>query len=131
MTGVDPTLRGEFRGERALLTALAVAGVSAMLLWLVLAAPRVGYPYELEWMEVAMVDEAVRVRQGLPLYGPPTVEHVPFLYTPLFYWLGALAMSVCGEGFAAMRLVSVLATIGCAVLIHRAAAAASGMRSVG
>ena len=110
MTGADPTQRSWFRGERALAMALAIAGVGAFALWIALAAQRIGYPYELEWMEGAMVDEAVRVRDGLPVYGPPGVEHVPFLYTPLFYYLGALAMAVVGEGFTALRLVSTLAT---------------------
>jgi len=32
MIGADPTLRGEFRGERALATALAIAGAVAILL---------------------------------------------------------------------------------------------------
>ena len=131
MTGADPTQRSWFRGERALAMALAIAGVGAFALWIALAAQRIGYPYELEWMEGAMVDEAVRVRDGLPVYGPPGVEHVPFLYTPLFYYLGALAMAVVGEGFTALRLVSTLATIASALLIQHGVTAATGRRAAG
>ncbi|MGE3174385.1 MAG: ArnT family glycosyltransferase [Planctomycetota bacterium] len=97
-----------------LLTALSAI---AALLLVAMVAQRVGYPFELEWMEGAMVDEAVRVRHGQPTYGPPGVDHVPFLYTPLLYWVGALAMTLFGESFLAMRAVAVGATLLCAWLV--------------
>jgi hypothetical protein len=113
---------------RASWRALSVLAAIALLVTFGLIALRIGYPCELEWMEGAMVDEASRVRQGLPSYHAPTTQHVPFLYTPLFYQLGALASLVCGEGFFAVRLVSVLSTIGCLVLIAALVLEATGKR---
>lgn len=116
------------RGLGVALTAAAVAAIG-LLSWLVLQ--RLGYPFELEWMEGAMVDEAARVRAGEPIYGPPTVDHVPFLYTPLFFQVGALAMAVLGEGFLALRVVSVLATLGCAWLLADLVRRETGRRYLG
>lgn len=102
---------------RALAGAAVVMALTAIVTVVVLVAMRLGYPFELEWMEGAMVDHSSRVRAGLPIYCPPTPEHVSFLYTPLLFQLGALCSFVVGEGYLALRLVSTLAALGCAWLL--------------
>src|SRR5437016_5947719 len=92
--------------DRALAGVSAVVAVLAIIVVCSRIAFRIGYPFELEWMEGAMVDHAARVRAGLPIYCAPTPEHVAFLYTPLLYQLGALVSLVTGQGFLALRLVS-------------------------
>lgn len=78
---------------------------------------RVAYPYDLEWMEGGMVDHMVRVLHGRPLYVAPSFSFAPFIYNPLFYWLGAAASLVVGVGPVALRSVAVLATFAiCYVL---------------
>src|ERR1041384_2907106 len=89
--------------DRAFAGAAAVAALLAIGVVLVLVALRIGYPFELEWMEGAMVDHAASVRAGLPIYCPPSPEHVSFLYTPLLFQLGALVSFVTGMGFLAPR----------------------------
>lgn len=79
---------------------------------------RIDYPYELEWMEGAMVDHALRVREGLPIYDRPTLEHVSFLYTPLLFQLGALCMGLTGEGPQALRLVSAASALATMALLY-------------
>ncbi len=116
------------RPERVLWSLLALLGLLAMALLAVLVAARIGYPFELEWMEGAMVDEAARVHHGLDVFAAPSLEHVPFLYTPLFYYLAAMAMAVCGDGFVAGRLVSVVATAACCALIFGWVWRATGRR---
>lgn len=108
--------------------ALVALSSLSMLLWFGLVALRIGYPFEMEWMEGAMVDEAARVRAGLPSYHAPTTQHVPFLYTPLFYAAGAIASLVVGEGFFAVRLVSALSTMACLALIASLVLDATGRR---
>jgi len=93
-----------------------VAGVFP-LLYVVLAAIRLGYPYELEWLEGGNLAMVHRLLEGRPLYSAPSLEYVPFNYTPLYYWLSAPFARVFGEGFLALRLVSLLASVGCGALI--------------
>lgn len=72
-----------------------------LLLWISL---RIGYPYELKWMEGAIVDETARVLSGQLSYHAPDLDHVPFLYMPLYYWAAAAVAAVVGQGYFALRL---------------------------
>jgi 4-amino-4-deoxy-L-arabinose transferase-like glycosyltransferase len=94
----------------------AIAGLY-ILLWLVLAIMRAGYPFELEWMEGAMVLNVARILDGQALYVAPTFEFIPFLYAPLYYYISAFVAMVIGEGFLALRLVAIMSTLGCLFLI--------------
>jgi 4-amino-4-deoxy-L-arabinose transferase-like glycosyltransferase len=101
------------------------------VLFLVLAAIRLTYPFELEWMEGAMTDHVWRVVHGQPLYVQPSLEFTPFIYPPGFYWSCALLSRVVGFGFVAGRVVSILATLGTLVLIHRIVRLHTGLRLAG
>ncbi|MBK9102861.1 MAG: glycosyltransferase family 39 protein [Austwickia sp.] len=103
-----PTEADDGRGVRALICAIAAVPV---LVYLVVAAARVGYPYELEWMEGGSVELARRVAAGQPLYGPPTLEFTPWPYPPGYAALAALAAELVGPGFAALRWVSIVASL--------------------
>ncbi len=78
---------------------------------------RLRYPFELEWMEGSMVDEARRLLLGQKLYVSPSIDYVPYLYTPLYFYLSALVAGVTGIGFLPLRLVSIVASLGCLVFI--------------
>ena len=43
---------------------------------------RLGYPYDLEWMEGGQLAHAWRVQHGLPLYPEPGPDWVPYIYPP-------------------------------------------------
>ncbi len=105
-----PTARGEcarsteptspsFRGETLLQWVLASLGLAYLALYLLLVWLRVRHPFELEWMEGACVDHVLRVLSGRPLYTEPRLEWVPFIYTPLFYYVSAAVAKVVGAGF--------------------------------
>ncbi|MBW2274128.1 MAG: glycosyltransferase family 39 protein [Deltaproteobacteria bacterium] len=96
----------------ALLLALYFAAVFA---WL--ALQRVGYPFELEWMEGGSLQHLQRVLAGKALYGPPSLDFVPYPYPPLYYYAGALLTPLFGAGFPALRGVSLLASCGSAWVI--------------
>src|SRR5262249_35167590 len=117
--------------ERRLWQALAICAAIALGALALQIALRLPHRCELEWMEGAMVDHAERVRQGLGLYVPPTAQHVPFLYTPLLFWLGALLASVIGPGFLPLRLLSIAATAMCALMIARWTRRETGDRRAG
>ena len=100
----------------------AVAGLCAagyLCCYFILAWIRMRYPYELEWMEGGCVDHVVRLLKGASLYGEPSLEFTPFIYTPFYYYVSAVFSKVFGIGFFPLRLVSFLASIGCFFIIFK------------
>ena len=91
-----------------LIAALAYIGLN-----IVVVALRITYPFELEWMEGAIVDHVIRVLEGHPLYVEPSLEFIPFIYPPLYYYIAALFSKIVGVGFFAPRLVSYLSALFC------------------
>lgn len=83
--------------------ALAAHAITA----LVVVALRIRYPHDLEWMTGSVLDHVERVRAGQPIYTAPSARWIPFLYPPLYYWLGA---ALGGSAFAC-RLISVVAAV--------------------
>jgi hypothetical protein len=79
---------------------------------------RIGYPFALEWMEGGSLVQVARIVSGQPLYAAPSLEFVPFIYPPLYYYVSALAASCFGITFLSLRLVSAGATLGCLALIY-------------
>ena len=96
---------------------LAGAALAFVGLWLTVALVRAGAPVELEWNEGSQVAHVARVLRGEPIYVEPSLAFVPQLYTPLFYWTGAVPSAILGPGFAPLRLVSILATLGSLALV--------------
>lgn len=115
MPASPPSLTPE--PSRLLWWAALACSVAAVAWFLWAVSQRLPYPHELEWMEGALGDHAWRVANGLPLYSAPTAEHLPFLYAPLLFWLGA-ALIGCGiDEITALRLVATACSIGSAMLI--------------
>jgi len=85
--------------------------------YIVLAFLRIRYPFELEWMEGGSLDQIYRILAGKALYARPSPEFVPFAYPPVYFYVAALASSILGAGFLAARLVSVVSSLGCFLLI--------------
>jgi dolichyl-phosphate-mannose-protein mannosyltransferase len=95
------------------LAALPVAGgVAFILLYVGIALARMRYPYELEWMEGGMVAHVGRVLAGQPLYAPPSLDFVSFLYPPGYYLAAAAVSKLTGLGFFPLRLLSFLSSLG-------------------
>ncbi|MDQ6669338.1 MAG: glycosyltransferase family 39 protein [Chloroflexota bacterium] len=78
---------------------------------------RLTYAYPMWAMETPAMQAVRRILHAQPLYGPPSLEYVPSLYTPLYFYVGALAAGVLGPSLFTLRLVSLLASLGSAVLI--------------
>jgi hypothetical protein len=96
--------------------ALTSAGFIGAFVWIALS--RASYPFDLEWMEGAMVDHVARLLAGEKLYAPPTIEFAAFIYNPLFYYLATVPASVLGVSHFSLRLVSIAATFVCFGLIY-------------
>jgi len=114
-----PPLTGRTLGPKISLTLLGSVAVfvTAFFAWIVWQ--RIGYRFELEWMEGAMADHVCRVLEGELIYCEPSFEHVAYLYHPGFFYVAALLGLITGPGFLALRLVSLLATLGSCVLVFR------------
>src|SRR5262245_34727973 len=78
------------KGVRALRFAVLAAAATLTGMFLYVVLRRLAFPYELEWMTGSVMDHVERVREGQPLYAPPTADWIPYLYPPLYYWLAAL-----------------------------------------
>jgi len=97
---------------------LLVAGaVLYPCVYIMIVTLRIGYPFELEKMEGGTVDHVARILSGNKLYVSPSLEFVAYAYTPLYMYLSAGLAQVLGVGFFAPRLVSVIASVGCFLLI--------------
>jgi len=89
-----------------------------ILLFLGTALARVSYPYELEWMEGAMVQGVLRLLNGSPLYVQPSIDYIPFIYPPLYFYVSAAVSLLTGPGFLPLRLVSLFSMLGSLVLLY-------------
>ena len=94
------------------LPALAQLGWHAQLF-----AGRAGFPLDLEWMEGGVLLHAQRIAQGKGIYVEPSLDFIPFLYTPLYPALLALLSFVLPLGYLLGRLVSIAAFTGALALV--------------
>ncbi len=81
---------------------------------------RMFYPYQLEWMEGAGLVQVSRLLAGKTLYVPPSIDFVPLIYPPLYFYMSAGIAKIIGLGFGALRLVSFLSSALCAASIFLA-----------
>ena len=91
-----------------------LAGLAAALslaVYAALALIRVPHPFELEWMEGGSVSHVARLVAGKSIYGPPTLEFIPYVYPPLYYLVAAVPTHFLGLGLLPLRLVSLSATL--------------------
>jgi len=98
------------RSRLALSPAVGLAGL-AVVAFVYVALRRMGYPFDLEWMEGSIVEHVQRVLDGKPIYTSPSVEFVPYLYNPLYYYLSALVAKAMGNSTSTLRFVSFCCTL--------------------
>lgn len=106
--------------------ALRLAALALAALWLVgltiVMVARASFPLELEWMEGGTLHQAQRLLDGAPVYAEPSVEFVPFLYTPLYPAVVAGFGSVFGLSYALARAVSIACAMATGLALWRAVA---------
>ncbi len=110
---------------------LIVGALLFCLVYLWVVANRITYPFELEWMEGATVDHVRRVLDGRPLYVAPSLEFIPFIYPPLYYYAAAALAVPLGVGLLPLRLISAAATGVTAVILFSFARRATGRADAG
>ena len=78
---------------------------------------RLSYPFALQLTEPDTLAEVERVLHGQPLYVQPTFDYVPMIYGPVYFYLAAAAAQLFGGTYAPLRLVSLVASLGTALII--------------
>lgn len=101
-------------------------GSVALGLFFWITLHRLDYPFELEWMEGAMLHQVVRVLDGAPLYGDASLAFVPALYMPLYYFVCTAVTNVVGTQLFALRLVSWVSTLALMLVLAQTARKATG-----
>lgn len=95
------------------LLAAAIFGLA----FIALAAARLVYPYDLDFIEDGILMGAFRVASRQSVYVPPNADFVPHVYMPLFSWLGGGLLALFGGGYVPLRGLSVAATASTAGLV--------------
>lgn len=85
--------------------------------FIILAVVRMFYPFELEWIEGAYLDQVRWLADGNSLFTQPSIEFIPTNKTPIFFYISAFFLRIMGVGFTAPRLVSTLSAICCFLLL--------------
>lgn len=109
---MDELSSGTTRIER--LAALVLTGEAIFLIALLAYTTwhRIGFPYELEWLEGWTVESIKRLGEGKSLFVAPTIDWLPYIYTPLYTYVSAGLAEIVGVGFLAPRLVSLASAAG-------------------
>lgn len=102
-----------------LVAALGLTASAHLIVYAIVAAEGVAYPYLLEWMEGGTLDVMARVARGEPLYVAPTLEYVPYVYPPLYYWVAGAGGALVGVTPAVPRALSLLASCATLALLGR------------
>jgi hypothetical protein len=97
-----------------------VAGVWQLGLLIRFFAGRVGYRWDIEWLEGAALYQAYRTMHGLPTYGPPSGGYLPLAHPPGYPMALALIGRVVGLDYPMARSFSMACFLGAAALVVRA-----------
>lgn len=110
---------GKVSAIRTLLHWLCAAGACWFTgAFIFVAAFSITYPYPLEWMEGQSIDVIARVVAGKSLYVEPSIDYVPFIYPPLYFYVAGALAELIGVDFTAARLVSFFSALGTGILIY-------------
>jgi len=105
------------QAERVLRGLVVVLAAFFVALFVYTAARRLHYPYDLEWVESGVLASVARIVHGQPLYAKPTLDYVPFLYAPLYFYVCAVMTKLTGVNFVALRLVSAMSALATQALL--------------
>jgi hypothetical protein len=116
---------------RAIRLAAALAGLAVIITYLVIAVNRLTYPFTIEWLESNSLVEVHRILAGQALYPAPTAGYVPDGYPPLYFAVSAAVASVFGVSYLPLRLVSLVSSLACLVLLGRLVQRETGSTAAG
>jgi hypothetical protein len=115
--------------QNILLALKAITGIASVYfigLFLYISLSRLFFPLTLDWVEGAGLVQTNRVLLGQELYVAPSAAYVPLVYQPLYFYVAAAFTKLLGFGLGPSRLLSMLASCGCFLLIFLITRKASG-----
>jgi 4-amino-4-deoxy-L-arabinose transferase-like glycosyltransferase len=117
---------------RKILQAVLVGGACLYVVAFIgSAVARLFFPFPLEITEGASLEVVRAILRGHALYEQPTVEHVPMIYGPTYFYAVALVSLAVGPSFATLRLVSLVASVGSIALVYLLVKRATTSTTVG
>jgi 4-amino-4-deoxy-L-arabinose transferase-like glycosyltransferase len=81
--------------------------------------------------EAASLETVKRIQRGEPLYAAPTLQHIPMIYGPVYFYFAAAIASVVGPSYLPLRLVSLVASAGSLTLVAFLVKYETGSRAAG
>ena len=96
---------------------LSFSTVLMVLLFVYTALKRLRSPFAFDQVEGSFVTSVWRLAHGLPVYTRPTLDFVPHIYAPVYLYLCAFLSHYLGDGYLALRLVSIVSALGGMALI--------------
>ncbi len=100
------------QGINILKAVLVMSALFYLFLFLFIAIKRLAYPFELEFMEGGSLMQVMRLLRSKSLYVEPSLDYVPLLYPPLYFYLAAWITDFFSFGFLPLRLISLISTLG-------------------
>lgn len=89
------------------------------------------YQFPLDSVEQASLEQVQRVLSGQGLYVAPTLQHVPLVYGPVYYYASAALARAIGLTYLPLRSVSVVASLVTLVLVGKLITREAGRISAG
>lgn len=109
---MEPSLGAPERGlgnlARCAVAAVSLVAVGA---YATVAAMRVGFAYELQWIEGGILEATRRFSSGGALYVAPGVDFTSFPYPPLYLWASAALGKLTTLDLPALRGLSIAASV--------------------
>jgi len=97
-----------------------VAGIIHFFMVTYIIISRINYRYDLEWMEGASLIQVFRIYMGQSLYTQPSLQYIPLIYPPLYFYLSAALTKIIGVSFLPLRIISAASTLGILLVIYSA-----------
>lgn len=79
--------------------------------YLFIVINRITYPFELEWMEGGTLMHIKKLMEGLNIYTSPSIDFIPANYTPFYYYVSQITVSLWGFNLFSVRIVSFISSI--------------------
>jgi hypothetical protein len=98
---------------------LLIMAIWPMVIVTFIVISRISYPYALERMEGVSLLQVIRILNGQALFVQPSIEYVPLIYPPVYFYLSAFIARILGAGFPALRLVSILSFVVCLFFVFK------------
>ncbi|HEX4886156.1 MAG TPA: hypothetical protein VFX05_18580 [Casimicrobiaceae bacterium] len=105
------------RSEAGLRALIVAAAVLHVLVPVAVFFARFRHAYENSWLEGLVLEHVRRIGEGRPVFAAPSFDFVALIYTPLYYYAGALLGAASGEGYATLRALSMACSVASMAIV--------------